>query len=222
MIVEAVSKSKFWASTAIFVLEDDAQNGPDHVDSHRSPAFVISPLHSRPRARLHDVQHHLHAAHHGGHPRPAPMTHDAGARPCTPSSRTSRRHGLCRREAAYNSTSATRANAPLAARSLKLDFEEADRIDDDELNDILWLAIKGTPACAGSQFLGAMKLAGPYESKSTSSSSGTCTSRSTRTWIAASTSCPGLACTRSRTTTAWWRCWRSSRASGRPSTWCRR
>ncbi len=43
MLVEAVSKSRFWASTAIFVLEDDAQNGPDHVDSHRSPAFLISP-----------------------------------------------------------------------------------------------------------------------------------------------------------------------------------
>ena len=43
MMVEGVSKSRFWASTAIFVLEDDAQNGPDHVDSHRSPAFVISP-----------------------------------------------------------------------------------------------------------------------------------------------------------------------------------
>ena len=43
MIVEALSKSKFWPSVAIFVLEDDAQNGPDHVDSHRSPAFVISP-----------------------------------------------------------------------------------------------------------------------------------------------------------------------------------
>jgi hypothetical protein len=43
MIVDGVSHSKFWSSTAIFVLEDDAQNGPDHVDSHRSPAFVISP-----------------------------------------------------------------------------------------------------------------------------------------------------------------------------------
>jgi DNA-binding beta-propeller fold protein YncE len=42
-IVEAVSKSKFWASTAIFVVEDDAQNGPDHVDAHRTIAFVISP-----------------------------------------------------------------------------------------------------------------------------------------------------------------------------------
>ncbi len=42
-IVEAVSKSPFWKSTAIFVLEDDAQNGPDHVDSHRSVLLVVSP-----------------------------------------------------------------------------------------------------------------------------------------------------------------------------------
>jgi WD40 repeat protein len=42
-VVEAVSKSKFWKDTAIFVVEDDAQNGPDHVDAHRSVALVISP-----------------------------------------------------------------------------------------------------------------------------------------------------------------------------------
>ncbi len=42
-LVEAVSRSKFWAQTAIFVVEDDAQNGPDHVDAHRTIAFAISP-----------------------------------------------------------------------------------------------------------------------------------------------------------------------------------
>src|SRR5262249_24298224 len=41
--VEAVSKSKFWNDTAIFVIEDDAQNGSDHVDAHRTVALVISP-----------------------------------------------------------------------------------------------------------------------------------------------------------------------------------
>jgi DNA-binding beta-propeller fold protein YncE len=41
-IVEAVTKSRFWKDTVIFVLEDDSQNGPDHVDSHRSPMLVIS------------------------------------------------------------------------------------------------------------------------------------------------------------------------------------
>ena len=42
-IVAALSKTEFWGSTVLFVVEDDAQNGPDHVDSHRSPFLVISP-----------------------------------------------------------------------------------------------------------------------------------------------------------------------------------
>ena len=42
-IVEAASKSKFWNEMAIFVIEDDAQNGPDHVDAHRTAGLVISP-----------------------------------------------------------------------------------------------------------------------------------------------------------------------------------
>jgi hypothetical protein len=41
-MVEALSRSPFWRNTVMFVLEDDAQNGPDHVDSHRSPMLVIS------------------------------------------------------------------------------------------------------------------------------------------------------------------------------------
>jgi DNA-binding beta-propeller fold protein YncE len=40
--VEAISNSAFWESTAFFILEDDSQNGPDHVDAHRSTALVIS------------------------------------------------------------------------------------------------------------------------------------------------------------------------------------
>lgn len=43
MMVEYISQSPIWKEAAIFILEDDAQNGPDHVDAHRSPAFVISP-----------------------------------------------------------------------------------------------------------------------------------------------------------------------------------
>ncbi len=42
--VEAVSKSSIWNSSAIFVIEDDAQDGPDHVDAHRSTCYVISPF----------------------------------------------------------------------------------------------------------------------------------------------------------------------------------
>ncbi|MGI9107839.1 MAG: bifunctional YncE family protein/alkaline phosphatase family protein [Pyrinomonadaceae bacterium] len=51
-LVEAVSESPYWSDTAIFIVEDDAQDGPDHVDAHRSPAFVIS-AYNRPGALVH-------------------------------------------------------------------------------------------------------------------------------------------------------------------------
>ncbi|HMJ08323.1 MAG TPA: beta-propeller fold lactonase family protein, partial [Pyrinomonadaceae bacterium] len=53
-LVEEVSKSPFWKDTAIFIVEDDAQDGPDHVDAHRSPAIVIS-AYNRPGALIHDL-----------------------------------------------------------------------------------------------------------------------------------------------------------------------
>lgn len=46
-LVEDVSHSPYWKDTAIFILEDDAQDGADHVDAHRSPAFVISAYNRR-------------------------------------------------------------------------------------------------------------------------------------------------------------------------------
>jgi YVTN family beta-propeller protein len=46
-LVEAVSNSPYWKDTAIFVVEDDAQDGPDHVDAHRSPALIISAYNRR-------------------------------------------------------------------------------------------------------------------------------------------------------------------------------
>src|SRR5262249_16562147 len=52
-LVEAVSNSPYWKDTAIFILEDDAQDGPDHVDCHRSPALVIS-AYNRPGALVHE------------------------------------------------------------------------------------------------------------------------------------------------------------------------
>ena len=52
-LVEAVSSSPYWKDTAIFILEDDAQDGPDHVDAHRSPALVIS-AYNRPGALVHE------------------------------------------------------------------------------------------------------------------------------------------------------------------------
>jgi hypothetical protein len=46
-VVETISKSRIWGESAIFVVEDDAQNGPDHVDAHRSIALAISPFSRR-------------------------------------------------------------------------------------------------------------------------------------------------------------------------------
>lgn len=42
-MIEHISNSRIWGASAVFVLEDDAQNGPDHVDAHRSSAFIASP-----------------------------------------------------------------------------------------------------------------------------------------------------------------------------------
>ncbi|ACU05153.1 40-residue YVTN family beta-propeller repeat protein [Pedobacter heparinus DSM 2366] len=47
LFIEHLSHSRIWKESAVFILEDDAQNGPDHVDAHRSPALVISPYTKR-------------------------------------------------------------------------------------------------------------------------------------------------------------------------------
>ncbi len=52
-LVEAVSHSPYWRDTAIFIVEDDAQDGPDHVDAHRTVAHVIS-AYTRAGAVIHD------------------------------------------------------------------------------------------------------------------------------------------------------------------------
>ncbi len=46
-VVEAISRSPYWKDSVIFVIEDDAQNGVDHVDGHRTIGFVISPYTKR-------------------------------------------------------------------------------------------------------------------------------------------------------------------------------
>jgi DNA-binding beta-propeller fold protein YncE len=146
MIVEGVSRSKFWKNTALFVLEDDAQNGPDHIDSHRSPAFLISPYtHTgaidssmyNTTSMLRTMELILHLR---------PMTHfDAGARPMI--NCFSKEPALAAYQAEKPRISLEErnpSNSPTAARSARLDFSEADLNDDDELNDILWRALRGT------------------------------------------------------------------------------
>jgi hypothetical protein len=145
-IVEAVSKSRFWPRTAIFVLEDDAQNGPDHVDSHRAPAFVLSPYTRRGiiDSTMYNTTSILRTMELILGLRP--MTHfDAGARPMWAS--FAAKPDLTPYQAVQPATPLDTRNAPgtqAAARTARMDFSEADRIDDDELNDILWRTIRRT------------------------------------------------------------------------------
>ncbi|WP_165246372.1 bifunctional YncE family protein/alkaline phosphatase family protein [Paludisphaera soli] len=147
-LVDAVSRSKYWKETAIFVIEDDAQNGPDHVDAHRTVGLVVSPY--TKRNHVDSTQYQTVSMIRTmelilGLP---PLSQfDAAARPMfesftdtadlTPYDHLPARIDLNARntELAYG-----------ADRSSKMDFSEYDRIDDFELNEILWHAIKGPDA----------------------------------------------------------------------------
>lgn len=150
LLVEAVSRSKFWANTAIFVLEDDAQNGPDHVDSHRSPAYIISPY-TRARgidSSMYNTVSMLRTMELLLGINPMTM-HDAGARVMWAAFKAEPDTKPYQAERARVSTDERNsAAAPLAARSRGMNFEEADEIDDDALNQVLWQAMKSTPAPA--------------------------------------------------------------------------
>jgi DNA-binding beta-propeller fold protein YncE len=144
MIVEGVSKSSFWPTAAIFVLEDDAQNGADHVDSHRAPAFVLSPWVRRGAldSTMYNTASMLRTMELILGLRP--MTHfDAAARPMSAAFQTAPDpRPYTAAPPRISLTERNPAVSPTAARSAQLDLSEADRIDDDELNDILWRAIR--------------------------------------------------------------------------------
>jgi hypothetical protein len=160
MIIEAVSKSKFWPETAVFVIEDDAQNGPDHVDARRTVGLVYSPYVKR--GGLVDSTMYTTVSYVRtmelilGLP---PMTqYDALATPMYNAFTTESTL------AAYTSLPSKvdlMARNPMtgegAQRSALLDFSDYDLADFDELNGILWKAIKGDkpmPAPVRSALLG--------------------------------------------------------------------
>ena len=144
LLVDSVSHSHDWASTAIFILEDDAQNGPDHVDEQRSTLYLASPYaagglqhqHYTTSSVLRTIELLL------GLP---PLTpYDAGARPlfaaftATPD--------LQPFDALSPTTDVNAKNvatAYRAAESNALDFAHEDRVPDALLNDILWHAVRG-------------------------------------------------------------------------------
>lgn len=142
-LVDAISHSRFWRSTAIFVLEDDAQNGPDHVDDQRTTFYIASPYarggpdHTRytTAGMVRTIELML-----GLQPL---STYDAHAHPMY---------------AAFRSAASTKPFAAIrplidikavnlktaygAGRSARMDFRDADRVDPAELNDILYHAAR--------------------------------------------------------------------------------
>ena len=144
-IIEALSHSQFWRTTAVFVLEDDAQAGPDHVDSHRSVMFTISPW-----ARGGVVHRFVNTTDvlatmeellgldsfsqfdHFGRPLREIWRQTPDLRPyaaLTP---------------AQPIGELNLASGPGARASAHIDLAREDRVDDAVFNHILWRALKGT------------------------------------------------------------------------------
>jgi YVTN family beta-propeller protein len=145
-MVEAVTHSeRYWKQTAIFVIEDDAQNGPDHVDAHRSIAFVVSPYTKRKfvdstmyttSGMLRTMELIL------GLP---PMSqYDASAAPMYNSftnkaDLTPFKHRPARVDLAEKNP----PTAPGAQRSAQLNFDKEDAAPDIEFNEIIWKSVRG-------------------------------------------------------------------------------
>ncbi|HEX3447126.1 MAG TPA: alkaline phosphatase family protein [Isosphaeraceae bacterium] len=147
-IVDAITKSKYWPETAIFVIEDDAQNGPDHVDAHRTIGLVISPF--TRRNYLDSTQYSTVSMIRTfelilGLP---PLSqYDAAARPMFDSFTDKADLATFTHEPPrIDLNEINEVTAYGADRSLKMDFDEYDKIDDFELNEILWRSIKGKDA----------------------------------------------------------------------------
>jgi phospholipase C len=147
-LVEHVSRGPLWKETAIFVIEDDAQNGPDHVDAHRTVGLVISPY--TKRKHVDSTQYATVSMIRtmelilGREPL---SQYDAAARPMFDSftdkaDETAYKHT----PAEINLNAKNGRTAYGADRSAKMDFSEYDKIDDFELNEILWHAVMGKDA----------------------------------------------------------------------------
>jgi hypothetical protein len=146
--VEAISHSPFWDDTAFFILEDDAQDGGDHVDAHRSLAVVVSKYAPRRPDGAPFVDSRFYSTVSVirtmesllGLP---PMNNNdafsslistlfigPGDQPAYAADYTNRDNGLI-----YTANAKT---APGAKESMKMDFRHADRADAQKLNVILW------------------------------------------------------------------------------------
>jgi hypothetical protein len=144
-LIEHLSKSPVWKESAVFVLEDDAQNGPDHVDAHRSVAFVISPYVKRNTviSRMYSTASMLRTMELIlGLP---PMSqYDAAATPmweCFTSIADIRPYQY--RPATYDIKEKNTQPSAIAKRSAEFNLAVMDAAPDLEFNEVIWKTIKG-------------------------------------------------------------------------------
>jgi len=145
MMVEAISHSKFWAETAIFVVEDDAQNGSDHVDAHRTIAFAISPYVKRRSgdSTMYSTSSMLRTMELILGLKPMSQF-DATAMPMYKSFTSKPDFAPYKlRPAQVDLSERNKPNAPGARRSAKMDFSKEDAADDLALNEVIWQSVKG-------------------------------------------------------------------------------
>ena len=153
-VVDAVSHSPYWDDTAIFVVEDDAQDGADHVDAHRSIALVISKY--SPRSNAPFVDHHFYTTVGMVHtmeellglppmnlfdaraPLFAPLFAGPGTQPPYVADDKNLRSGLL-----YLMND---KKAPGAKESAAMNFSRPDAVNAQELNAILWQDARGSAA----------------------------------------------------------------------------
>ena len=154
-VVEAISHSPYWNDTAIFIMEDDAQAGADHVDSHRSLGIVVSKYAPHPKdgqsavidsrfystvSMLRTMETLLQVPPMNNNDAFASLISSLfagpGDQPAFDADASNRENGLIYR--------ANGATAPGASLSGKMDFRHADRADSSMLNLILWRDAMGS------------------------------------------------------------------------------
>jgi DNA-binding beta-propeller fold protein YncE len=154
-VVDAVSHSPYWEDTAIFILEDDAQDGGDHVDAHRSIAFVVSKYSPGTAAEPY-VDHRFYTTVNTVHtmemllglppmnqndayaPAMGPMFSGAGTQPAFKADYRNLKNGLI-----YETN---KSDARGAGESAKMDFSRPDAAGAARLNRVLWQDQKGDAA----------------------------------------------------------------------------
>jgi phospholipase C len=156
-LIEALSKSPFWKNTVVFVLEDDAQSGPDHVDSHRSPLLVISPYNrgkvihrfantSDVLATIEDILGLGRMSQFDHYGRPLREIWET-----TPDLST---YSVLTPSVSLKEVNPKRG--AMAEASKKLTLKTEDTSDDDVFNRILWTTIKGDIPYPGTRRMSAL------------------------------------------------------------------